>query len=252
MNKFNFLKVLLLGSLIVFYSCERDEESIDNSFQQSKNMFDELKEVNTDDLDNSEMHYHYEVDTEISESKSSRTTEYYDYFIINQSETTWFYANSDQLDSFWGFYVDVKIKHGGYDFNAYSYPSNSYIWFGEAFYRHFRYNIGGNGVAVTGMLAHEYAHQVQWRLGIGNYNYTLYNELQADALAGYFMGHQSGENLGWSQVQYVAEGQGSVAGGDHGTYQQRYNAVKLGYDIAKQYPNISSQEFKRKFDNWFY
>lgn len=248
----NFIKLFLMiaffGGITLFHSCSDDdttrlEPTNSMSIQEASKT---LQPVSDDDVSFSE------VNAEVAEKRSSRTNEYYDYFIINQSETNWFYANSDQLDDFWGRYVDVKIKHGGYDFNAYSFPSQSYIWFGESFYRHFRYTIGGNGVAVTGMLAHEYAHQVQWRLGIGNYNYTLYNELQADALAGYFMGHRNGENLSWDRVKYVAEGQGSVAGGDHGTYSQRYNAVQLGYNIAKNTPNISAQQFKSQFDNWFY
>ncbi len=243
-----FLIVTVFGGILLFHSCNSDdfkgnEKTSSISIQEA---FKTLESVSNDPISFSE------VDESLLEEKSSRTDEYYDYFIINQLEADWFQANSNRLNDFWGRHVDVKIKHGGYDFNAYSYPSDSYIYFGEAFYRHFRYNIGGDGVAVTGMLAHEYGHQVQWNLGIGNPKDTLYNELQADALAGYYMGHENGGNLNWDKVKFVAEGQGSVVGEDYGTYDERYNAVRMGYNIAKKNSNISTQDFKKQFDKWFY
>jgi uncharacterized protein len=91
------------------------------------------------------------------------------------------------------------------------------------------------------LLAHEYAHAVQVRLG-GQYRYTIEQELQADCMAGAMIGHsvRSGRlQLEDGDIQELKSGLIAVADqpgqpwfaeGAHGTAEQRTDAFFTGYN----------------------
>jgi predicted metalloprotease len=91
------------------------------------------------------------------------------------------------------------------------------------------------------MLAHEYAHGIQVRLG-GQYQYTIEQELQADCMAGAVIGDSIKDGrlqLEDGDVQELkngliavadAPGQPWFAEGSHGTAEQRTQAFFSGYD----------------------
>jgi predicted metalloprotease len=91
------------------------------------------------------------------------------------------------------------------------------------------------------LLGHEYAHGVQVRLGI-QYNYTIQQELQADCMAGAFLGDsvRSGAlTLQEGDLEEFREGLLAVGDdpsipwfrpGAHGTAEQRTDAFFRGYE----------------------
>jgi hypothetical protein len=95
-----------------------------------------------------------------------------------------------------------------------------------------------NGLPISGVLAHEWAHQVQFNNGWQNRGTGTARptELEADAFSGFYMG--LAKQFAWNQIDsYFA----AVAGlGDynfnhpqhHGTPQERLAAARLGFDTA--------------------
>jgi hypothetical protein len=91
------------------------------------------------------------------------------------------------------------------------------------------------------LLGHEYAHGVQARLGIRK-EFTIEQELQADCMAGAFIGDQArGGDLRMDEgdTQELADGLEAVgddpnqpwfAPGAHGSPQQRFQAFANGYE----------------------
>ncbi|HEX2773905.1 MAG TPA: neutral zinc metallopeptidase [Micromonosporaceae bacterium] len=90
------------------------------------------------------------------------------------------------------------------------------------------------------LLGHEYAHGIQVRLGI-RYNYTIQQELQADCMAGAFLGDSvRAERLTLAEGDLEEFREGLLAVGDdpsipwfqpgaHGTAEQRTEAFFRGY-----------------------
>lgn len=92
--------------------------------------------------------------------------------------------------------------------------------------------LGLGDVAPRGILAHEYGHQVQYRLGLfaehaGTPEATRETELEADALAGYYLSHPRGERLRAQRVDafirtdYEVGDCSFASDGHHGTPNQR-------------------------------
>ena len=103
-------------------------------------------------------------------------------------------------------------------------------------------------IVWTGILAHEWAHQVQFK----NYGEwypegaakdpaesTRYTELEADFLASYYMTHKRGATYNWKRVEGFYElffqigDCGFDNPGHHGTPAQRYRAARLGFEVAQ-------------------
>ena len=130
------------------------------------------------------------------------------------------------------------------------------------------------GIVWTGILAHEWAHQIQF----DNYSEwypngaaedpaadTRHTELEADYLAAYYMTHKRGATYNWKRVEQFFElffniGDCSFASsGHHGTPQQRMEAARLGYELAQSAQKkghiLSQQEvhdaFMAEFGNIF-
>ncbi|GIF15902.1 neutral zinc metallopeptidase [Actinoplanes teichomyceticus] len=95
------------------------------------------------------------------------------------------------------------------------------------------------------LLAHEYAHGIQARLGIRK-QFTIEQELQADCMAGAFIGDQTRAGalrMQEGDTEELARGLESVgdapgqpwfAEGSHGSAQQRINAFADGYERSLQ------------------
>jgi hypothetical protein len=104
------------------------------------------------------------------------------------------------------------------------------------------------GIVWTGILAHEWAHQIHI-----NYNSewyptgaaqdpaaaTRYTELEADFLAAYYMTRKRGATYNWKRVEQFFElffnigDCGFASSGHHGTPLQRMEAARLGYELAQ-------------------
>ena len=112
--------------------------------------------------------------------------------------------------------------------------------------------IAETGVAAdivwSGVLAHEWAHQVQFK----NYRNwypegaatdpaaaTRYTELEADFMAAYYLTHKRGATYNWKRVKqfftlfFQIGDCGFTSSGHHGTPAQRLSAATLGYELAQ-------------------
>ncbi|WP_420174658.1 hypothetical protein [Luteococcus sp. OSA5] len=108
--------------------------------------------------------------------------------------------------------------------------------------------LGHGDVAPQVVLAHEYAHQVQYRNGMiddqtpASPEQTRYTELHADASAGYYTVHQQGGRLlpartpAVSQVLYGIGDCNLDSNGHHGTPAQRRRAGQWGIGLATADP----------------
>lgn len=103
--------------------------------------------------------------------------------------------------------------------------------------------IGLGDVAPRGILAHEYGHHVQFELGLfddhaGDAEATRETELEADALAGYYLSHPRGERLRQQRVDAFVRTFGEVGDcsfdydGHHGTPNQRSAAARWADELA--------------------
>jgi hypothetical protein len=103
--------------------------------------------------------------------------------------------------------------------------------------------VGLGDVAPRGILAHEYGHQVQYELGLfdhhaGDAEATRQTELEADALAAYYLSHPRGERLRQDRVDAFVRSFGETgdcndgSGSHHGTPVQRAAAARWGDELA--------------------
>ncbi|WP_373056819.1 hypothetical protein [Zunongwangia sp. H14] len=122
------------------------------------------------------------------------------------------------------------------------------------------------GIVWTGILSHEWAHEVQFLNRSQWYPNgaapdpaaaTRYTELEADFMAAYFMTHKRGATYNWKRVEeffdlYFQIGDcGFTSSGHHGTPLQRMEAARLGYELAdsaqKQGHILTQQEVHEAF-----
>lgn len=104
-------------------------------------------------------------------------------------------------------------------------------------------------IVWTGVLAHEWAHQIQFDNMKAWYpngaadnrpEATRYTELEADFMAAYYMTHKRGATYNWKRVEqfftlFFQIGDCSFeSNGHHGTPDQRMAAARLGYELANQ------------------
>ena len=102
-------------------------------------------------------------------------------------------------------------------------------------------------IVWTGVLAHEWAHQIQfdnmkvWYPKGAADNLpeaTRHTELEADFMAAYFMTHKRGATYNWKRVEqfntlfFQIGDCGFESNGHHGTPAQRMAAAELGYQLA--------------------
>lgn len=163
-------------------------------------------------------------------------------------------------------------NHPFFTFNGYAHQEKEYpgvgkiqdkIVFGDALLQPFD-ALGYGDIAPQAILAHEFAHHIQYDLGIKDYGIPLTpagnrrTELMADAYAAYFLSHTKGAAMQYKSVQRAAEVFSNL--GDclfnselhHGTPAQRKAATEWGYKLAsnadKKDHIMSSREFAGRFD----
>lgn len=121
-------------------------------------------------------------------------------------------------------------------------------------------------IVWTGILSHEWAHQVQFDNDAQWYpegaadnapEATRYIELEADFFSAYYMTHKRGATYNWKRVEQFFDlfsqigDCGFTKDGHHGTPQQRLRAAQLGYELAnlgqKQGFILSEQELHTYF-----
>lgn len=105
------------------------------------------------------------------------------------------------------------------------------------------------GIVWTGILAHEWAHEIQFLNNSEWYpagaadnapEATRYTELEADFFASYFMTHKRGATYNWKRVidfydLFFQIGDCSFTNqGHHGTPLQRMAAARAGYELASE------------------
>lgn len=130
-------------------------------------------------------------------------------------------------------------------------------------------DLGFGDVAPQAILAHEWAHHIQYAYGWFNdpvpsldppadaAEATRYSELMADAWAAYYLTHKRGGTMNAKRVVQFLEvfyQIGDCAFSDpshHGTPNQRMKAAEFGFDLAdqaqKQGHIMSSEEFHEVF-----
>lgn len=163
-------------------------------------------------------------------------------------------------------------NHPFFTFNGYAHQEKNYpavgqiqdkIVLGDGLLQVFD-ALGYGDIAPQAILAHEFAHHIQYNLGIKDYAIPLTpersrrTELMADAYAAYFLTHARGAALPLQSVQQAGEVFSNL--GDcvfelkehHGTPTQRKAATEWGYKLAADARNqgsiLPSREFARLFD----
>lgn len=123
-------------------------------------------------------------------------------------------------------------------------------------------DLGYGDVAPKAILAHEFGHHIQYKLGLfegpNSPEATRKTELMADAYAAYFLSHARGATMQWKRVQQFLEVFFSIGDcsfedpGHHGTPLQRMAAAEWGYQLAsqtqKQGKIMDPQEFADLFE----
>jgi hypothetical protein len=122
-------------------------------------------------------------------------------------------------------------------------------------------DMGYSDVASAAILAHEYAHHIQFANNVEfvfEPEGTRRTELMADALAAYFLTHKIGAAMNWKRVQgflqvFYAIGDCAFDNpGHHGTPNQRMMAASYGYALAtdaqKKGMVMSSEDLITWFD----
>jgi hypothetical protein len=122
-------------------------------------------------------------------------------------------------------------------------------------------DIGYGDVAPQAILAHEFAHQVQFNkhFGIGGTaaERTRFSELNADAMSAFFLTHKRGATLNQKRVEeflkvfYDIGDCQFASSGHHGTPNQRMKAAQFGFQLAhdaqKQGHLLTANEFQAQF-----
>lgn len=126
--------------------------------------------------------------------------------------------------------------------------------------------LGFGDSAPQGILAHEMAHQVQFKLNVFENDTisdpaesTRRTELMADAYAAYYLAHKRGASMNWDRVESFMQTFYNIgdcsfsSSGHHGTPNQRLAAAQFGFDLAESADRrvgiMSASEFLEAFDD---
>ena len=238
---------LLLGAiaLTTAVSCSKDEEVVL-----------ETQETVLAELDQQPNHRESEcgyVDGNWS------STAYLSSSIGTSSETSFMNSQNSRIASVWGrpavplrFVKDASNPNS--TFNAISYGSGK-IYYGEAIYNAAKAR-GGSNIVNAMILAHEFAHQLQYTYGLPSRNESTARaaELEADGMAGYYLRRPNGFNkTSFSQIAPAYEFAAAIGDnnvnspGHHGTAPQRRSAVRLGFLLGAYDLNAPNFDY-----NFFY
>ncbi len=142
------------------------------------------------------------------------------------------YAEVQYQEAFWNIPTGVSVFQESQGMNSFSRPDGN-IYMGV---NHFWTTLNNAGsYAVMGVLAHEWGHQVQFRI-VGSHRASVVNELEADGFAGLYLG--LAKAFDWSLINgflYNAYSSGDYNYTNpnwHGTPDQRLAMSKKGYEIG--------------------
>lgn len=174
------------------------------------------------------------------------------------------YSNIGSIgNTFYNFQNDNQFSQEvGRQRSFWSIPANVYVWYepngvknavstseGNILYGYnlFYYTVPNFGDhAVDGVLAHEWAHQIQFSYGWMNQG-TLLSELEADAFAGFYI--IAGKQLNTSQINgfmnnvYYSGDYQFNSSDHHGTPNQRAAAATIGINYGLNYLNGTSYTY---------
>lgn len=154
--------------------------------------------------------------------------------------------NANFLKIFYGTPKYLNYNHPLLTFNAFAARANGFfgtpkqIVMGDGIMQAYD-DLGFSDVAPVAILAHEYAHHVQFAKNVpflGTPESTRRTELMADALASYFLTHSRGSAMNekrvaeFYEVFYSIGDCGFASNGHHGTPNQRMKASQFGFNIA--------------------
>ena len=180
---------------------------------------------------------------------------------LNTANDNQFFQEVSKQNIFWnlGYNVSVYVLLNDIPANAYSSPDKKIYYGYNLFYEIITYGLGD--YAVDGVLAHEFAHQLQFKNNWYSSQSNLITELEADCFSGYYIAM----NRDWNQSQMNGFFQQAYNSGNymyndpsfHGTPKQRFNAAKMGieFGLAKkkgtynwEYPSLHNA-FKMNITN---
>lgn len=145
-----------------------------------------------------------------------------------------FNFSKNDLESIFGVTADLYIYNDDTSPNAFATSHNSYdglIAFGRNMLINKLWNRSQGEACVAGILAHEFAHVLQIKKGMRQSNSKI-KELQADFLAGYYIGRK---NFSLTSIQAFGNDLYSMGDYDfansnhHGTPSERVSAMNEGY-----------------------
>lgn len=159
-----------------------------------------------------------------------------------------------------------KGNHPVFSLNGFSFSGSTTahippkIVLGDGFFDDYA-AIGLGDVAPQAVLAHEFAHQIQYQYNLFGTVKTPENtrrtELMADAFAAYFLNHARGAAMQWKRVQEFLQvffNVGDCAFTDlahHGTPTQRMAAAAWGYALANDAQKQGIIYSVKEFDDMF-
>ncbi|AIM60117.1 metalloprotease [Cellulophaga lytica] len=248
MKNLNFKRTYLLGLtfVAVLQSCSKDTDSLEQQTEVA-----EAQELAISEAFENELHECGYVDGNWS------STAYLSSSIGTSSETNFMQTQNSKIAAVWGrpavplsFVKDNSNPNSTY--NAISYGSGK-IYYGEAIYNAAK---AQGQIANVMILAHEFAHQLQFTYGYPSKNESTARaaELEADGMAGYYLRRPNGYNkTSFSQIATAYEFAASIGDnnttspGHHGRSYQRRSAVRLGFLLGAYDLNAASFDY-----NFFY
>lgn len=141
-------------------------------------------------------------------------------------------------ETFWqGLPTNVHVWNDCQNPNAVSLPTHD-ILYGARLFQMLAISFPGNGLPISGVLAHEWGHQAQFAFGWMQSTAPTVRatELEADAFSGYYMA--LAKSFAWPLISgyfTAVANMGDFNFNDpshHGTPQERLAAARLGFDTG--------------------
>lgn len=156
----------------------------------------------------------------------------------DDNANAFFYNEVQNQTSFWAIPANPVILNDCNGANAFSTP-DGFILYGVNLFSMLASNYGGDTGPISGVLAHEWGHQIQFQGGWSTSNEPTQRpiELEADAFSGYYMA-LGPDSYPWQSVLDYFDAIANL--GDfnfndqnhHGTPQERLAAAQLGFQTA--------------------
>ncbi|QTE22889.1 hypothetical protein [Polaribacter cellanae] len=174
---------------------------------------------------------------------------YWANYIVDRPTTDFLKKQHNASATFFGMgNVPIYFAGGSGTFNALSF-SQGYIVWGEELLAGAK---GYGNAAIAYVVAHEMAHQIQFRDSrIPSNNHVSATELEADGFGGYYIRKKFTSNWTTAAGAYrFSQTLAGPLGSSHGTAPQRRSAYRLGYLLAEN-GTYSNRNFDSNFFYYF-